>query len=67
MLFVEGGVELAKDAIEGKIDLKDTVAVQKKLEEISGTTITLNKYKEDGNFLMLVAGSIIFGEGELAK
>ena len=32
MLFVEGGVELAKDAIEGKIDLKDTVAVQKKLE-----------------------------------
>ncbi|HHV06967.1 MAG TPA: DUF3798 domain-containing protein [Firmicutes bacterium] len=67
MLFVEGGVELAKDAIEGKIDLKDTVAVQKKLEEISGTTITLNKYKEDGNFLMLVAGSIIFGEGDLAK
>ena len=67
MLFVEGGVELAKDAIEGKIDLKDTVAVQKKLEEISGTTITLNKYKDDGNFLMLIAGSIIFGEGELAK
>jgi hypothetical protein len=67
MLFVEGGVELAKDAIENKIDLKDTIAIQKKLEEISGTTITLNKYKEDGNLLMLVAGSIIFGKGELAK
>lgn len=63
MLFVEAGVELARDAIEGKIDLSDMKAVTVKLESIAGVKMNVKKYDEKkGNFYLVTSGSVIFGK-----
>ncbi|MDI6638097.1 MAG: DUF3798 domain-containing protein [Bacillota bacterium] len=63
MLFVEAGVELARDAIAGKINLSDTKAVTAKLESLAGVKMNIKKYDDKkGNFYLLTSGSVVFGK-----
>lgn len=63
MLFVEAGVELARDAITGKINLGDTKAVAAKLESLAGVKMNVKKYDDKkGNFYLITSGSVVFGK-----
>ncbi|HBK67218.1 MAG TPA: hypothetical protein DDZ91_01125, partial [Firmicutes bacterium] len=57
-----GGVEVAKLALEKKLDIKDTAAVSKVMGEIAGTEINMTRLSDNGNFYMYIIDSIIFGE-----
>lgn len=55
-------VELAKLAIEKKIDLKDMEAVAKVVEEVTGAPMQFSRLSDDGCFYMFLSDSLIFGE-----
>ncbi len=61
-LILESGVEIARDVIEGKIDLADMNAVKAKMSSIAGVDVNMKKYYEDkGNFYLVTCGSVVFG------
>lgn len=55
-------VELAKLAIEKKIDLKDMEAVAQVVEEVTGASMRFNRLSDNGCFYMFLSDSVIFGE-----
>nr|WP_187350965.1 DUF3798 domain-containing protein [Capillibacterium thermochitinicola] len=57
-----GGVEIAKLALEGKLDLNDIDAVSKVLSEVADTEIVMTRLSDNGNFYMYVGDSYIFGK-----
>lgn len=57
-----GGVEIAKLALEGKLDLNDIEAVSKVMSEVAGTEINMTRLSDNGNFYMYVSDSYIFGK-----
>ncbi|MEA4883402.1 MAG: DUF3798 domain-containing protein [Clostridia bacterium] len=56
------GVELAKLAVEKKIDLKDMVAVQKIMEEYAGVPMKFERLSAKGSYFKYLVGSITFGK-----
>ncbi|NLL43263.1 MAG: DUF3798 domain-containing protein [Firmicutes bacterium] len=60
MIFVEAGVELAIQSIQHGLDLSDQAAVEEAVYEATGIRISLNRYKDDANFYLVIADSIIF-------
>jgi enoyl-CoA hydratase/carnithine racemase len=62
MVFLRAGVELAMQAVEGKIELTDEAAIKAALEAEAGVSMQLNKYSEEGNFWLAVMDSVIFGK-----
>ncbi|HAI87132.1 MAG TPA: hypothetical protein DCL63_09130 [Firmicutes bacterium] len=56
------GVEIAKLALEKKINIKDMAAVQKVVEEIAGVSMKFERNSEKGQFYRYLVGSIIFGK-----
>ncbi|MGI6662907.1 MAG: DUF3798 domain-containing protein [Bacillota bacterium] len=62
MVFLRAGVELAMQAVEGKIQLNDEAAIKAALEAEAGVSMQLNKYSEEGNFWLAVMDSVIFGK-----
>lgn len=61
-LNTTAAIELAKLAVEKKIDLKKTDAVAKVVEAEAGSDMQFTKLSEKGNFYMYLAGSVIFGK-----
>jgi hypothetical protein len=57
-----GGVEIAKLALEGNLDLNDIVAVSKVISESADTEIEMVRLSDNGNFYMYICDSYIFGE-----
>lgn len=62
MVFLRASVELAMQAVEGKIKLTDEAAIKAALEKEAGVKMDLSKYSDNGNFWLAVMGSIIFGK-----
>jgi hypothetical protein len=56
------GVELAKLAVEKKLDLDQIDAVAKVVEASAGAPMEFKKLSNKGNFYMYLADSIIFGK-----
>lgn len=56
------GVELAKLAVEKKLDLSDLKAVQKVVEAEAGSDMEFEKLSKNGNFYQYLVGSVIFGK-----
>ncbi|MGB4736173.1 MAG: DUF3798 domain-containing protein [Bacillota bacterium] len=65
-LLVEACVEIARDTIEGKMELSDLDAVKARLEAAAGVPMELRRLpeKQDGNFYLLTSGSVVFGRDE---
>ena len=57
-----GGVEVAKLALEGKLDLNDIDAVSEVISEVAETEIKMARLSDEGNFYMYIVDSHIFGE-----
>jgi len=57
-----GGVEVAKLALEGKLDLNDIVCVAAVISEVAGTEIKMERLSNNGNFYMYIVDSHIFGK-----
>lgn len=57
-----GGVEVAKLALEGKLDLNDIEAVAKVMGEAADTAMELTRLSDNGNFYMYTCDSYIFGK-----
>lgn len=57
-----GGVEIAKLALEGKLDLNDIEAVSKVMSEVADTEIVMTRLSDNGNFYMYIGDSYIFGK-----
>ena len=55
IVMIEAGVELAKDKLEGKIELTDREAVKKHLEKAGNVEVDINLFHEHPNFLMVIA------------
>ncbi|MGB4337388.1 MAG: DUF3798 domain-containing protein [Bacillota bacterium] len=55
------GVEIAKMAVEGKINLNDMAAVQKVMEAEAGVGIEISRLSNSGRYYRYLIGSIIFG------
>lgn len=62
MVFLRAGVELAMQAVEGKIQLNDEAAIKAALEAEAGVSMQLTKYSDEGNFWLAVMDSVIFGK-----
>jgi hypothetical protein len=63
-LFIEAGVEAARDTIEGKMSLDDMDAVKARLEAVAGVPIGIRRldgHAED-NYYSIISGSVIFGK-----
>lgn len=56
------GVELAKLAVEKKINLKDMNAVAKVVEEVAGAKMVFRRQSDKGQFYMYLSDSIVFGK-----
>jgi hypothetical protein len=64
-LLVEACVEIARDTIEGKMELGDMDAVNARLEAAAGVSMGISKLdKEKGNFYLITSGSVVFGKDE---
>ena len=65
-LLVEACVEIARDTIEGKMELSDLDAVKARLEAAASVPMELRRLPEkpDGNFYLLTSGSVVFGRDE---
>jgi hypothetical protein len=61
MTFIQAATELAFGAVEGRVNLGDTVAVEAALEKEAGTDVQVRRYADRGNFYLVVASSHIFG------
>ncbi|MDI6869771.1 MAG: DUF3798 domain-containing protein [Bacillota bacterium] len=61
-LNTTAGIELAKLAVEKKLNLKDLNAVKKVVEAEAGSTMDFEKLSDKGNFYMYLVGSVIFGK-----
>ncbi len=57
-----GGVEIAKLALEGQLDLNDIDAVSKVMSDVAGTEIVMTRLSDNGNFYMYIGDSHIFGK-----
>jgi hypothetical protein len=57
-----GGVEIAKLALEGKLDLNDLEAVSKIISEFAESEIEMTRLSDNGNFYMYTSDSYIFGK-----
>ncbi len=59
-------MEIARDTIEGKMELSDLDAVKARLEAAAGVPMELRRLPEkpDGNFYLLTSGSVVFGRDE---
>ena len=62
MVFLRAGVELAMQAVEGKIQLNDEATIKAALEAEAGVSMQLTKYSDEGNFWLAVMDSVIFGK-----
>lgn len=64
MVFLRASVELAFQAVDGKIKLTDAAVLTSELEKDAGTKITLTKYADapDGHMYLVILGSYIFGK-----
>lgn len=64
MVFLRASVDLAMQAVEGKIKLSDEVALKAALEKDAGTKITMTKYADvpDGHMYLTILGSYVFGK-----
>ena len=60
MVFVEAGVELAKDYADGKFKFDDQAAIKAKLEAVAGVKFQMRKHSEKGSFYLVVSDSVIF-------
>ena len=60
MVFVEAGVELAIKHIQEGLDFSDQAAVEEAVFEATGIRISLNRYRDDANFYLVIADSVIF-------
>ena len=65
-LLVEACVEIARDTIEGKMELSDLDAVKARLVAAAGVPMELRRLPEkpDCNFYLLTSGSVVFGRDE---
>lgn len=57
-----GGVEVAKLALEKKLDIKDIEAISKVMSEVADTEINMTRLSDKGNYYMYISDSVIFGE-----
>ena len=57
-----GGIEVAKLALEGKLDLNDIDAVSAVVSEVADTEIKMERLSGDGNFYMYIVDSQVFGD-----
>lgn len=60
MLYTEAGVELARAAIEGRVDLSKPEECSKIVEKECGVKIDFQPYKDGSRLNMLILESIIF-------
>ena len=65
-LLVEACVEIARDTVEGKMDLNDMNAVKERLETAAGVSMGIRKLPEHEkeNFYLITSASVIFGKDE---
>ena len=65
-LHVEACVEIARDTVEGKMDLNDMNAVKERLETAAGVSMGIRKLPEHEkeNFYLITSASVIFGKDE---
>lgn len=56
------GVEVAKLAVEKKLDIKDMNAVKKVVEAEAGVSLQMERLSNNGQFYRYLVGSIIFGK-----
>lgn len=61
-LHSTAGVEIAKLAVEKKLDLKDMAAVQKIMEAEAGVPFKFERNTAKGAFYRYIVGSIVFGK-----
>jgi hypothetical protein len=61
-LNTTAGVELAKLAVEKKLDLKNLAAVDRAVEREAGSQLEFARLSDKGNFYMYLVDSVIFGK-----
>jgi len=66
MTTVEAGVEIARAAVEGRLDVSDADAVAKVFAEAAGLeSVQIRRLSDNGNFYLFTLPSVIFGETEI--
>jgi len=56
------GVEVAKLAVEKKLNIKDMAAVKKVVEQLAGVPMEFERHSQTGCYYRYLIGSIIFGK-----
>ncbi len=56
------GVEVAKLAVEKKLNIKDMDAVKKVVEQIAGVSMEFERNTKEGQYYRYLVGSIVFGK-----
>lgn len=66
MMAVEAGVEIARAAVEGRLDVADADAVADVFAKAAGVdSVQISRLSDNGNFYLFTLPSVIFGESDI--